>query len=55
MATKKTPKTVINKAVKIQNLMSDLYHNLLFEGLPMENKKDFYKAMDEMKVFIDNL
>ena len=37
------------------NLMQELKSTLLFEGLPEDNRRDFYKAIDQMKVFYDNI
>ena len=42
-------KEIITKQEKILN------RDFVFKALPMENKRDFYKAIDAMKIFIDNL
>ena len=48
-------KTIRNKSANIMNLMQELKSTLLFEGLPEDNRRDFYKAIDQMKVFYDNI
>jgi hypothetical protein len=51
----KKSKTLINKVANIRRDMDLLYKNLFFQALPEENKRDFYRACDEMKTFADNL
>lgn len=37
------------------NQIDDLKNSLFFQGLPEENKKDYYKMKDAAKTFFDNL
>lgn len=48
-------KRLTNKICKLMNLADDLRQDLFFQGLPEENKRDYYKMKDAMKTFFDNL
>lgn len=49
-------KQLTNKAKKIQASLEGLpKNNLWFEALPNENKNDYSRAMQALKVFIDNI
>jgi len=53
-------KRLKNAVAKIVNSFSDITGiagcpNLFFSSLPEENKRDYYKAVDALKTFYDNL
>lgn len=48
-------KTLYNKAQHILNDCDKLRDTLMFQGEDEETKQALYKAMDEIKIFMDNL
>ena len=46
---------LINKVRKIRNLSDDLRNDLFFQALPNENKNDFYRMYQELKIFLENI
>jgi hypothetical protein len=52
-------KSLRNKTAKAMQAVRDIKESqstrLFFEGLPEENKRDLYKAIDELKTFYDNI
>ena len=53
-------KRLKNAVAKVMNSLSDIKGipgcpNLFFSSLPEESKRDYYKAVDALKTFYDNL
>ena len=52
-------KALKNKATKAMQALNDIKESqstrLWFESLPVENRHDLYKAIDQLKVFMDNI
>lgn len=48
-------KKILNKARKIFALSDDLKHDLFYQSLPEENKRDYYAMQNAIKTFLDNL
>lgn len=52
-------KVLKNKSLKALKALNDIKESqstkLFFESLPEEDRRDLYKAIDQLKVFIDNL
>jgi hypothetical protein len=52
-------KALKNKTSKAMRAVNDIKESqstrLFFESLPVENQRDLFKAIDQLKVFFDNI
>lgn len=52
----KALKNKSHKAMKaLEDIKSSQSTQLFFQSLPEENRRDLYKVIDQLKVFIDNI